>query len=147
MQANIQTQTNAAKKVLLVDDYEGIRDVCVDILTSAGYEVTTAANGIDAINILSKNTSFDLIISDVHMPGLDGLRLYGFTSKKYPHLKNRFMFITGDVSKGLQSTLRNAKLPCLTKPFGIADFIGNVNNLTTKAPRADHGGSTGLEKH
>ena len=65
------------ERVLVVDDEETIRSLIKQIMQDAGYDVTTAANGEEALNILSqqKERSPDLVILDIMMPGLNGLEV------------------------------------------------------------------------
>ena len=61
-------------KILVVDDEEGARELFNTILTDEGYEVTLAVNGEDGI-LQFKNALFDLVVTDIKMPGMDGLQL------------------------------------------------------------------------
>ena len=61
-------------KILVVDDEEGARDLFSTILTDEGYEVTLANEGEEAL-ALFKNTPFNLVITDIKMPVMDGLQL------------------------------------------------------------------------
>ncbi len=61
-------------KILVVDDEEGARELFNTILTDEGYHVTLAVSGEDAVSRL-KADSFDLIVTDIKMPGMDGLQL------------------------------------------------------------------------
>lgn len=67
---------NGSKTILLVDDEEIIRDMMREILLNAGYDVTTAANGVKAINICeTSEKDFDLVITDFNMPEVNGREL------------------------------------------------------------------------
>ena len=61
-------------KILVVDDEEGARELFNTILTDEGYEVTLAINGEDALARFS-NAPFDLVVTDIKMPGMDGIHL------------------------------------------------------------------------
>ncbi len=61
-------------KILVVDDEEGARELFNTILTDEGYHVTLAASGEDALSRL-KADAFDLVVTDIKMPGMDGLQL------------------------------------------------------------------------
>ena len=61
-------------KILVVDDEEGARELFNTILTDEGYEVTLAVNGEDGISQF-KNALFDLVVTDIKMPVMDGLQL------------------------------------------------------------------------
>ena len=69
--------TEGKTTILVVDDEETIRSLIKRIMQDAGYDVTTAANGKEALNILSqqKERSPDLVILDIMMPGLSGLEV------------------------------------------------------------------------
>ena len=69
--------TEGKTTILVVDDEETIRSLIKQIMQDAGYDVTTAANGEEALNILSqqKERSPDLVILDIMMPGLNGLEV------------------------------------------------------------------------
>ncbi|MEH6527818.1 MAG: chemotaxis protein CheW [Sneathiella sp.] len=60
------------QKILLVDDSPFFRNMLVPLLSAAGYEVSTAENGADALKLRDKGVSYDIIISDVEMPEMDG---------------------------------------------------------------------------
>src|ERR1041385_8887835 len=62
------------KTILVVDDEKPQRDILHDILTSAGYDVTSAASGEAALKF-AKERSFDLALSDLKMTGMDGIEL------------------------------------------------------------------------
>lgn len=62
------------KRVLIVDDSESIREAVSFTLESAAYEVERAIDGLDALDKLTKS-SFQLVITDLHMPNLDGIGL------------------------------------------------------------------------
>ena len=61
-------------KILVVDDEEGARELFNTILTDEGYDVALAVDGEDALNHM-KEATFDLVVSDIKMPGMDGLQL------------------------------------------------------------------------
>jgi DNA-binding NtrC family response regulator len=61
-------------KILVVDDEEGARELFYTILSDEGYEVSLAVNGEDALSHM-KSASFDLVVTDIKMPGMDGLQL------------------------------------------------------------------------
>jgi len=65
---------NDKRKILLVDDEAGLRDLVKKYLMNAGFEVTEAADGLEADKRLDQD-SFDLVILDVRMPKMDGISL------------------------------------------------------------------------
>ena len=62
--------------ILLVDDDPAMREMVADLLSSAGHDVQTAANGREAIEA-TEGRNFDCILSDIQMPEMDGLALLG----------------------------------------------------------------------
>ncbi|MFH1941233.1 MAG: response regulator [bacterium] len=88
-------KTSSAKKqpsILVVEDDAKVSKLTEKILTDEGYKVTLASDGIDALMHIAKG-KFDLIISDIRMPNLDGLQLLEQMNKK--KIKIPVMFITG----------------------------------------------------
>ncbi|TAN63880.1 response regulator [bacterium] len=117
-----------SKKVLVVDDDDRIRLMCSELLSSYGFEVTEAAHGMDALDIL-EHAAFDLIVSDIHMPHLDGLRFYSKVIEDYAYLRNRFLFITSSASSDLHGTFRRLGVKCLRKPFDSAEFLKESQSI------------------
>ena len=72
-------------RILIIEDEPAIRRVLVKILSEEdkSHEIDEAENGIDAINHIKKN-SYDLIISDIKMPKVDGMEVLDFSKKKPP---------------------------------------------------------------
>ena len=64
-----------AKKILVVDDDKGILEISKHMLLEQGYEVETAMDGVDAFELLSQH-SFDLILLDIRMPGINGQTMF-----------------------------------------------------------------------
>jgi two-component system NtrC family sensor kinase len=92
-----------------------------------GHRVLWAENGEAALSHLAQarrgGTRFDLIISDLKMPGMNGMALYERICRDDPALAERMVFITGDtMSHGTRGFLQNTGLPYLTKPFTINDL-------------------------
>ena len=123
--------TSAARKIpaeiLLVEDDKFLRQLYYDGLSLAGYNVDVAVNGSDALGKLS-GKGYDLVITDMRMPVLGGMEFYLRSIDKYPELKDRFIFMSGDSSWDYNVT------PCLVarrinKPFKIKDLLVRVNAL------------------
>lgn len=76
-----------AKKVIVIDDDLYIRELYVEVLKNAGYEVDSAVNGEDAYNKL-KNGGYSLILLDIMMPKMDGLEIMDTLKKNPPTVKN-----------------------------------------------------------
>lgn len=76
-----------AKKILLVDDDQYLRELYLEILKDAGYEVATAVNGEEALTALSTG-GFDLVLLDIMMPKLDGIGVLKSIQAKPPTTPN-----------------------------------------------------------
>jgi CheY-like chemotaxis protein len=83
---------SAYNKVLFVDDEEGVRTSWNRLLSEHGFDVTTAEDGTKAIDELSK-APVDVVVSDLKMPGLDGIQLLEWLHDRHP--ATRFILLTG----------------------------------------------------
>jgi len=105
------------KKILVVEDEPGIRQVCQRVLTSQGYHVDFATNGATAEDMLMKE-DYDLLLIDIKTPVMNGKEFYQNIKDRYPKLRDRVVFTTGDViSSDTQDFLKQAGRPFLFKPF------------------------------
>jgi len=105
------------KVILVVDDEPAVADVLVQILARDGHEVETAANGAIALDKLQER-AYDLILSDLRMPKLDGPGLYRELERRHPELLRHVVFLTGDaMGPQAQAFLEQTRAPSLHKPF------------------------------
>ncbi|MBI5888521.1 MAG: response regulator [Deltaproteobacteria bacterium] len=130
-----------SKRILIVDDEKDLRDLFADMLTLGGHQISTASNAFDAFAIL-RNGLFDLVISDVNMPNIDGPHFYMYAVEEHPYLKDRFLFVTCCVTEEFRDFLKRFDLNCMEKPLKLADFSRQVNMLLM---RPFHG-SSNLDK-
>ncbi|OGW30024.1 MAG: hypothetical protein A2X59_08450 [Nitrospirae bacterium GWC2_42_7] len=73
-------------KILVIDDEEIIRTSCLRILSPEGYEIKTAGNGQDGLKMLEEET-FDLVLVDLKMPGMDGIEVQKEIRSRWPETK------------------------------------------------------------
>ena len=85
----------AGERILLVDDEPALRDLLREILEEAGYTVATAANGQQALGTL-ETVAPDLVISDINMPGMDGLALLREIKTRWAELPVMMVTAYGD---------------------------------------------------
>lgn len=124
------------RRVLVVDDEPGIVEVLRAILSGVGYTVETAGNGQEAVEKLSKH-EYDLVLSDLSMPGMDGEALYKHVQENHPELARRIVFVTGDtVSGNARAFLDRTGNRWLAKPFNIAEVETLVRNFLDNTPPA-----------
>ena len=112
--------------ILVVEDEAALAAAVADALHDAGYVVTHAADGEDALALV-KRQSFDLVICDLKMPRLDGQQFHASLLRAVPALSKRVIFVTGDVA-GTQAEhfLEGSGCRWLEKPFRLADLLKAV---------------------
>jgi CheY-like chemotaxis protein len=115
--------TGERPRVLVVDDESVIAQLIADVLGGEGFEVDTAPHGLAALDRLA-NRTYDVILSDLRMPELDGLGLFREIERRYPDLLGRFIFITGTSEHtDYQGFIDDVKVPVLTKPFDMMNLV------------------------
>lgn len=115
------------KKILVIDDDEFMRHLLVDTLELFGYQVSTAVDGHQALDILDE-APFDLVICDLMMPRLDGLEFLDKVKKHTPGLP--VMIITGYGTTETEDEMRRLGARAyLTKPFTIEQIKASVEQI------------------
>jgi CheY-like chemotaxis protein len=105
------------KIALVVEDEPIISRVCRKTLMSEGYEVDIAMNGLIGKQMADAK-SYDLCLSDIRTPGMNGIELYRYLEQAHPDLARKLIFTTGDVLSGnISEFLKEVKRPYLPKPF------------------------------
>ena len=113
-------------RVLVVDDEPEIAQVLVDILEADGHRTAVAESGRQALRLLNES-DYDLILSDLRMPDLDGMGLYKELKSMDRQLTERLIFVTGDtLSTGIESFLETANCPTIEKPFAPEEVLKTV---------------------
>ena len=116
----------AGGSVLIVEDETALATAVNDALVDAGYLVTRAANGEEALTQV-RTQAFDLVICDLKMPRLDGQAFYAQLSDAAPALARRIIFVTGDVAgTEAEKFLEGTGCKWLPKPFRLADLLKAV---------------------
>jgi|GEM_PF-626594 len=114
---------------LVVDDEVDIADALAELLEREGYRVRVASSGAEAKRQLAAR-DFDLILSDLRMPDVDGPALHAWLSAERPHLLPRLGFVTGDtIGPNAVRFLDRAARPSLEKPFtpaALRAFVARV---------------------
>jgi CheY-like chemotaxis protein len=120
------------RSILVVDDEPEIAEMLSEILSREGHRVALAGSGNDALKRV-KDEDYDVILSDLKMPDLDGAGLYRRLRASHPHLLERMVFVTGD-TLGLNSGhVRDlADCPLIEKPFVPNEVMQAVNRILTR---------------
>ncbi|MCZ7602031.1 MAG: sigma-54 dependent transcriptional regulator [Melioribacteraceae bacterium] len=116
-----------AARILVVDDERSIRDSLNMILTDEGYEVKSAADGEEALKFISEE-NFDIIISDIKMPNIDGIELLNKASKISPSTFFVIMTAYASVNTAVEA-LRHGAFDYLIKPVEFDDLLIRIKRL------------------
>jgi DNA-binding NtrC family response regulator len=126
---------NSVTDILLIDDMAGVRRAVVSMLTRAGHHVTAAESGSQGIDLL-RSRHFDLVITDMLMPGMDGADVLSEVGS-LPARPKVIAISGGGAGVSADSALRLARLKAdafLEKPFDSDALLAAVNKLLVKSP-------------
>ena len=123
--------------ILVIDDDPGVVRGLAWLLGRDGHTVDTAANGQQALGLLSEH-AYDLLLCDLRMPDLDGAILYGLLLLQHPSLCQRVIFLTGDILRAESLVfLERSGQPWIPKPFTAAHVRSAVAQLLRTRKAAD----------
>ena len=127
-----QVVDGAGKTVLLVEDDESTRFALQSFLDAYNFEVLSAANGKEALEILSeKNGEIALVVSDIVMPEMGGMDLLDVMQIRWPHI--RMLLITGHpLEREYRQVLERGTVDWLQKPFSITDLNQAIRRLVER---------------
>lgn len=128
----IEAEVSAAQqwRLLVLEDDANLRQVLKDVLSDEGYQVTAASTGAEAVELASHQT-FDLIITDIRMDGVDGLQALERARSFLPEVSS--LVVSGYTTEA--ETLRALQLNVggyLKKPFALADFLQKTRELLSQ---------------
>jgi DNA-binding NtrC family response regulator len=108
--------------ILVVDDTDGIRDLCVDVLQTAGYRVVSAGSAEEALVAIEQATEpISVVLSDIVMPHQSGIDLAHTLATAWPHL--RILLMSGSEHDAI------AAFPFLSKPFAPSMLVRRIQEL------------------
>lgn len=117
-------------RVLVVDDEIEVGELVAEILTRDGYQVTSAQSGEEALGLI-RTRRFEAIVSDLRMPGMDGMELHARISEMAPQLLPSLGFMTGDtMGARAHAFLEATGAPYIDKPILPDDLRGLLARLT-----------------
>src|SRR5438309_1678089 len=114
-----------AERILIVDDEEPIRDLVAAMLASANYVCTPTESGKEALSLLNSGEQFELMLSDLMMPGMDGIALLEAAKERFPDMPVIMVTAVTDVSVAL-GAIRNGAYDYLLKPFERDQLLATV---------------------
>jgi len=121
--------TLTGSSCLVVDDEPVLLDMVTQVLSEAGLHVHTASSALEALERMGER-SFDLVISDVRIPGMDGLQLLDLLLERTESCARHFLFITGDLlDPALEQRIDEIGARVLFKPFDIEQLLGAVQEV------------------
>jgi CheY-like chemotaxis protein len=116
-------------RILVIDDERILRDTIADTLRMDGFDVHTAADGQGGLELIGRNP-FDLILSDLRMPEMDGRALYNQVRRDYPQALKRIVFVTAQAhGPEYGPFLRDTGAPVLEKPFTLQQLRHMVERM------------------
>jgi signal transduction histidine kinase len=117
--------------VLVVEDEPALAAAVSEALTDAGFTVDRAGDGLEALRRVAAK-SYDLIVCDLKMPKVDGMRFYQKLAATYPDLARRVIFVTGDVAgTDAERFLQDSGCRWLAKPFRLGDLLRTARDILT----------------
>ena len=119
-------------KILVVDDDKVLLEAIAYTLTNDGYEVKTADDGFQALDIIQKQEQLDLIISDIMMPNMTGLGLLSLLKKFYFDTVPVILMSTLDKKEIILSAMKLGAYDFILKPFNIEELALRVKRILEK---------------
>jgi CheY-like chemotaxis protein len=126
-------------RILIAEDEEALRGFLRRALVEAGHSVTVAADGLEALDRLTRdNGAYDLLLSDIKMPVMDGIALALAAARDFPNLT--ILLMTGyadqrERAHGLDALIRGV----ITKPFSLAEIRFEVAAALASRPNGSSG--------
>jgi CheY-like chemotaxis protein len=122
----VTDQNHLERTILVVDDDPDVRDYAIAVLEDHGYRVLSAEDGLDALSVLARERSIDLLFTDVVMPRLNGFELAARAREATPLLK--VLFTSG------YATDLSAADRLLKKPYLPQQLCGEVASMLPTDP-------------
>jgi DNA-binding NtrC family response regulator len=116
-------------RILVVDDEEAVRSLIARGLALDGHEVSVAGDGAEAMDIITDRAGgFELVLSDIRMPLMDGIAMALAAKRDFPDLV--ILLMTGYAEQRERAkSLENIVVDVLTKPFGLAELRSSVTRV------------------
>ena len=118
------------RKILVVEDSQVMRDLIGSLIDElGGFEITAVENGLQALRVLPSE-KFDLIVTDINMPNINGLELLAFVKKNPNHVNTPVLVVTTEgADKDIEKGLALGASAYLVKPFERDELLDAVRKL------------------
>jgi CheY-like chemotaxis protein len=121
---------NKQKKIVIVDDFSGVRSIIRETLERKGFIVLEAANGADALKYFD-GTQIDLLITDFDMPDINGAQLISKVREMTHYTYTPVVVLTGIRKERVEEQLKDLNIAALLhKPFEVKHFYTVIERLT-----------------
>lgn len=122
------------KRVLVVEDDHDVRTIICTILIEAGYNVYEACDGLEAVDALKKRR-YDALLTDCHMPKMDGLELLDLTQAMWPNLPVILASSDSLLTDHAGNSLLDPVYALLEKPFERSELLGVIRSAIDGMPK------------
>ena len=122
-------------RILLAEDDDAMRTYLARALEKAGYDVVAVSRGDEALPLLER-AHFDLLLSDIVMPEMDGIELAQHCERISPVTK--IMFITGFAAVTLKANREAPRAKVLSKPFHLRDLVLEIERVFGQSARVNY---------
>ena len=123
------------QRLLVVEDDPQMRQLLRKALVREGYDVVSAEDGVQALETLANDDAFDLIVTDIRMPRMDGEKLLAELHQKHPQFKVVLMTAYAELDQYME-LMRAGAVDYLPKPFKIPDLLAVVERSIGPPPAA-----------
>jgi CheY-like chemotaxis protein len=125
--------TSSAARILVVDDNDALRENLAEALELEGYEVAVAADGETALAVLGGEASFQAILLDLMMPGMDGREMLSRVREDPRFASVRVVLTTGQTGPRARAGIPADAF--LTKPFGVRELLQTLRRVGASPPQ------------
>ncbi|MBV7260372.1 response regulator [Erythrobacter crassostreae] len=125
--APVSSEWSAGGRILLVEDEDMVRAVAERALARAGYDVTACPGGEDGLEAITDGGEFDLVVSDVVMPGMDGPAMVREIRSRIPDMP--VLFMSGYAEEQLRKDIDIPDMHFIAKPFSVASIGDKVSSV------------------
>jgi len=135
MPSNNSASTDPIANILVAEDNPAVREFIMRALSSVGHTVTAAADGQQALDLLT-HEKFNVLVTDIVMPNVDGIALAMKATRLFPDLK--IVMISGYAQERMRAHNLDALVHrIIAKPFSLEEICAAVKNALTVTPNSN----------